>query len=277
MAERCLWMAVYQEWVCGSASPSPFWWRSKTLLLRKESLKYEPITVNKKKLCINPGAIATSLGHSFLFLFPFTPPVALLSSPLLHFPVFNVQKPDVCDAKKRKMWATSLRFGVLMCVLDMPVVKTPKVGDARVTLSKKSCFTSGPFGAERSELNDGAFVAALNEWCQTTCFRSSRRGHFISGHLVCVRLGSRPKANIRPASSLHIVLSLSITQCKYICSRGRSKNHISHQPLCFSLSVWRIWLPLSHTGMLVFTKWACVRFFISTFCCASWEVKTDCK
>ncbi len=76
--------------------------------------KYEPITVNKKKLCINPGAIATSLGHSFLF--PFTPSghVSPLPSSLLSPTMVTFYRPNL--NVMQMMWTTSVcQLGVSWC------------------------------------------------------------------------------------------------------------------------------------------------------------------
>lgn len=51
-AEGRLWTAVYQESVCGSASPSLFWWRSKTFPLRKESLNTNPSLWTKRNYAL---------------------------------------------------------------------------------------------------------------------------------------------------------------------------------------------------------------------------------
>lgn len=146
--------------------------------------------------------------------------------------------------------------------------------DVRVTLSKlfhQRARRPLTLGSERRDLSWTVVhsdIRSYYEWCQTTfsfLARVSRRAA-SSRPLVCVRLGSRPKANIWPASSPHIVLSLSITQIVLSvniyaaeATHFTGKNNISHQPLCFGLLAWTILLPLSHVGMIVFTRWACIR------------------
>lgn len=66
-AEGRLWTAVYQESVCGSASPSLFWWRSKTFPLRKESLNTNPSLWTKRNYALIQEP---SLHHSVISSLP---------------------------------------------------------------------------------------------------------------------------------------------------------------------------------------------------------------
>lgn len=266
-AERCLWTAVYQESVCGSASPSLFWWRSKTFPLRKESLNTNPSLWTKRNYALiqEPSlhhSVIPSSSHSRPVAYHrFTPP-----SRRHRWSPFIVQTWNVMQM----MWTTSVMpVGcLLMCVLDMLVVKwrvDDDVCDVRVTLSE--LFTSGPVGSRRRDPSWTVVhfdVRSYYEWCQTTCFLSSEEGRVISApRLRSFGLSTQSKrlTRVQPSycpQSVHhsdrrsFTLSVNIYAVEAPHSSG--KNYISHQPLCFSLSARRILLPLSHDGMIVFTR-----------------------
>lgn len=166
--------------------------------------------MNKKKLCINPGAIATSLGHFFSSYFH-SRPVAyhrFISPP----PVANdghllTSKPEMwckwCERQDNGSVFLDVRAGHAGRKDDDDGC------DVRVTLSKpfhQRARRPLTLGSERRDLSWTVVhsdIRSYYEWCQTTfsfLARVSRRAA-SSRPLVCVRLGSRPNANIWPASS----------------------------------------------------------------------------
>lgn len=224
--------------------------------------------MNKKKLCINPGAIATSLGHSFLF--PFTPGrISPLHSSLPSPPMVTFYRPNLkCDAndvndKCNASWVSlDVRAGHAGCKVTCRRWRLRCSGDPL-----EAVHQLGPS-------DPGAEIRA-ERWCILTCvatmndvkphvFFSSEEGRVISAprlrsfglstqskRLTRVQLSYCPQS-VHHSDRWSFTLSVNIYAVEAPHSSG--KNYISHQPLCFSLSARRILLPLSHDGMIVFTR-----------------------
>lgn len=225
--------------------------------------------MNKNKLCINPGAIATSLVHSFLFLFPFMPGrISPLHSSLPSPTMVTFYRPNLkCDAndvndKCNASWVSiDVRAGHAGCKV------TCRRWCLRCSCDPLEAVHQWAVGSRRRDPSWTVVhsdVRSYYEWCQTTCFLSSEEGRVISAPRLCsfgLSTQSKRLTRVQPSycpQSVHhsdrrsFTLSVNIYAVKAPHSSG--KNYISHQPLCFSLSARRILLPLSHDGMIVFTR-----------------------